>query len=138
MMLSSTSKRIDCIGTLMTAPKESEALKNLVIEALEDVKGLQVVALDVEEQTDITDFMIVATGKSGRQVKALTDSVVINAKAAGYVVKGVEGSDTAEWVLIDLGDVICHVMLPKLREFYGLERLWSINFKVGGDVLAED
>ena len=138
MMLSSTSKRIDCIGTLMTAPKESEALKNLVIEALEDVKGLQVVALDVEEQTDITDFMIVATGKSGRQVKALTDSVIINAKAAGYVVKGVEGSDTAEWVLIDLGDVICHVMLPKLREFYGLERLWSINFKVGGDVLAED
>ena len=122
----------------MTAPKESEALKNLVIEALEEVKGLQVVALDVEEQTDITDFMIVATGKSGRQVKALTDSVIINAKAAGYVVKGVEGSDTAEWVLIDLGDVICHVMLPKLREFYGLERLWSINFKVGGDVLTED
>ena len=122
----------------MTAPKESEALKNLVIEALEEVKGLQVVALDVEGQTDITDFMIVATGKSGRQVKALTDSVVINAKAAGYVVKGVEGSDTAEWVLIDLGDVICHVMLPKLREFYGLERLWSINFKVGGDVLTED
>ena len=122
----------------MTAPKESEALKNLVIEALEDVKGLQVVALDVEEQTDITDFMIVATGKSGRQVKALTDSVVINAKAAGYVVKGVEGSDTAEWVLIDLGDVICHVMLPKLREFYELERLWSINFKVDGDVLTED
>ena len=122
----------------MTAPKESEALKNLVIEALDEVKGLQVVALDVEEQTDITDFMIVATGKSGRQVKALTDSVVINAKAAGYVIKGVEGSDTAEWVLIDLGDVICHVMIPKLREFYGLERLWSINFKVGGDVLTED
>ncbi len=122
----------------MTAPKESEALKNLVIEALEEVKGLQVVALDVEGQTDITDFMIVATGKSGRQVKALTDSVVINAKAAGYVVKGVEGSDTAEWVLIDLGDVICHVMIPKLREFYELERLWSINFKVDGDVLTED
>ena len=122
----------------MTAPKESEALKNLVIEALEEVKGLQVVALDVEEQTDITDFMIVATGKTGRQVKALTDSVIINAKAAGYVVKGVEGSDTAEWVLIDLGDVICHVMLPKLREFYELERLWNINFKVGGDVLTED
>ncbi len=122
----------------MTAPKESEALKNLVMEALEEVKGLKVVALDVEGQTDITDFMIVATGKSGRQVKALTDSVVINAKAAGYVIKGVEGSDTAEWVLIDLGDVICHVMLPKIREFYELERLWNINFKVGGDVLTED
>ena len=122
----------------MTAPKGSEALKNLVIEALDEVKGLQVVALDVEEQTDITDFMIVATGKSGRQVKALTDSGIINAKAAGYVVKGVEGSDTAEWVLIDLGDVICHVMIPKLREFYELERLWSINFKVDGDVLTED
>ena len=122
----------------MTAPKVSEALKNLVIEALDEVKGLQVVALDVEEQTDITDFMIVATGEGSRQGKGVTDSVVSKAKAAGYVVKGVEGSDTAEWVLIDLGDVICHVMLPKLREFYGLERLWSINFKVGGDVLTED
>ena len=122
----------------MTAPEISEALKHLVVDALDDIKGIEIVTLDVEGQTDIADFMVVASGTTNRQVKALTDSVVVKAKAAGYTVNGVEGDDNAEWVLIDLGDVICHVMLPKVREFYDLERLWSISPKQGNDAIVED
>ena len=117
----------------MTAPEVSEALKDLVLDALDDIKGNEIVSLDVEGQTDIADFMVVASGTTARQVKALSDNVVVNAKAAGYSVNSVEGDDTSEWVLIDLGDVICHVMLPKVREFYDLERLWSIGPKQQDD-----
>ena len=122
----------------MTAPGKSETLKDLVVGALDDIKGIEIVTLDVEEQTDITDFMIIATGTTSRQVKALSDSVIGKAKAGGYLVNGVEGEDSAEWVLIDLGDVICHVMLPKVREFYELERLWSISLNPRSDDVAED
>ena len=122
----------------MTAPGKSETLKDLVVGALGDIKGIEIVTLDVEEQTDITDFMIIATGTTSRQVKALSDSVIGKAKAGGYLVNGVEGEDSAEWVLIDLGDVICHVMLPKVREFYELERLWSISLNPRSDDVAED
>ena len=123
----------------MTAPEVSEALKDLVLEALDDVKGNEIVSLDVEGQTDIADFMVVASGTTARQVKALSDNVVVKAKAAGYSVNSVEGDDTSEWVLIDLGDVICHVMLPKVREFYDLERLWSIGPKQqDADAVVED
>ena len=103
----------------------SEKLKQLVIEALEDIKGQDIVALDVKKQTDITDHMIVASGTTSRQVKALVDSVVVKAKAEDVSIIGVEGMDTAEWVLVDLADVIVHVMLPKVRDFYDLEQLWS-------------
>ena len=123
----------------MTAPEVSEALKDLVLDALDDIKGNEIVTLDVEGQTDIADFMVVASGTTNRQVKALTDNVVVKAKAAGYTVNSVEGDDTSEWVLIDLGDVICHVMLPKVREFYDLERLWSIGpKKQDDDAVVED
>lgn len=104
----------------------SEKLKQLVIEALEDVKGQDIVALDVKKQTDIADHMIVASGTTSRQVRALADSVVVKAKAEDVSIIGVEGLDTAEWVLVDLADVIVHVMLPKVRDFYDLERLWSL------------
>ena len=122
----------------MTVPEISEALKHLVVDALDDIKGIEIVTLDVEGQTDIADFMVVASGTTNRQVKALTDSVVVKAKAAGYTVNGVEGDDNSEWVLIDLGDVICHVMLPKVREFYDLERLWSISPKQGNNAIVKD
>ena len=123
----------------MTAPEVSEALKDLVLDALDDIKGNEIVSLDVEGQTDIADFMVVASGTTARQVKALSDNVVVKAKAAGYSVNSVEGDDTSEWVLIDLGDVICHVMLPKVREFYDLERLWSIGpKKQDDDAVVED
>ncbi len=123
----------------MTAPEVSEALKDLVLDALDDIKGNEIVSLDVEGQTDIADFMVVASGTTARQVKALSDNVVVKAKAAGYPVNSVEGDDTSEWVLIDLGDVICHVMLPKVREFYDLERLWSVGPKQqDDDAVVED
>lgn len=123
----------------MTAPEVSEALKDLVLDALDDIKGNEIVSLDVEGQTDIADFMVVASGTTARQVKALSDNVVVKAKAAGYTVNSVEGDDTSEWVLIDLGDVICHVMLPKVREFYDLERLWSVGPKQqDDDAVVED
>lgn len=121
----------------MTAPEQSEALKDLVVDALDDIKGIEIAVLDVEGQTDIADFMVVATGTTSRQVKALSDSVVVKAKAEGYTVNSVEGDDTAEWILIDLGDVICHVMLPKVREFYDLERLWSMSPNKGDDAALE-
>ena len=117
---------------------ESNALKDLVIDALDDIKGIEIVALNVEGQTDIADHMVVASGTSPRQVKALSDSVIEKAKAQGVRPIGVEGQDTAEWILIDLGDVIVHVMLPKVREFYDLERLWSLSPNQDDDAIAED
>lgn len=110
---------------------ESEVLKDLVIDALDDIKGQEIVALDVRGQTDVADYMVVASGGTNRQVKALIDNVVQKVKAAEQRVLSVEGQDTAEWVLLDLGDVLVHVMLPKVREFYELERLWSLNPKSG-------
>jgi ribosome-associated protein len=105
---------------------DSEQIKQLVIDALEDIKGQDIVSLDVRDKTDIADHMVVASGSTARQVKALVDSVVVKAKAAGIAVLSTEGQDTGEWVLIDLADVIVHVMLPAVRDFYELERLWSL------------
>ncbi|MBT3624146.1 MAG: ribosome silencing factor [Gammaproteobacteria bacterium] len=104
----------------------SEALRDLVVEALEDIKGLEIVTMDVRSQTDIADYMVVASGGTGRQVKALINSVLVKAKAQGANVVGMEGLDAGEWVLLDLTDVIVHVMLPAVRELYDLERLWSM------------
>ena len=104
----------------------SEILKDLVVEALGDIKGQEIVTMDVRSQTDIADYMVVASGGTGRQVKALINNVLVNAKAQGANVVGVEGQDTGEWVLLDLTDVIVHVMLPAVRQFYDLERLWSM------------
>ncbi|NIP16234.1 MAG: ribosome silencing factor [Pseudomonadales bacterium] len=103
----------------------AEALRDLVVDALEERKGRDVVALDVTKSTDITDFMIIASGTSNRHVKALVDQVVESAKAGGNAPLGVEGRETHEWVLVDLGDVLVHVMQADTREFYDLERLWS-------------
>ena len=105
---------------------DSNTLKELVVDALDDIKGREIIALDVTKQTDIADCMVVASGGTSRQVNALVDSVLSKAKEAGVEILGVEGQDTGEWVLIDLADVIVHVMLPQVREFYELERLWSV------------
>jgi len=104
---------------------ESEALKKLVIEALEDVKGIDIRALDVKDKTSITDVMVIASGNSNRQVKALADSVVEHCKKAGVSIYGSEGIDTGEWALVDLGDVVVHIMQPSIRDFYNLEKLWG-------------
>lgn len=100
-------------------------LVDLATSALDDLKGVDVTALDVRGLTSITDAMVIATGRSDRHVKSLAQSVVEAAKGAGNRVLGIEGESEGEWVLIDLGDVIVHVMQPRIRDFYKLEKLWG-------------
>lgn len=101
-------------------------LRQRVLAALDDLKARDVVEIDVRGKTSIADRLIIASGTSTRHVKSIADEVVRFAKKAGVLPLGVEGQDEAEWVLVDLGDIIVHVMLPRIREFYGLERLWSV------------
>ncbi|MDX1516196.1 MAG: ribosome silencing factor [Woeseiaceae bacterium] len=114
----------------------SDKLAALVVDALDDVKAQDIVKLDVRSMTTVTDYMIVASGTSNRHVKALVDNVAEKAKAAGHRPIGVEGEEGGEWVLLDLQDALVHVMLPRVREFYNLEKLWSL--RPVGDVAATD
>src|SRR6187399_2586063 len=114
----------------MTAAKSSRpparaALVKTVAAALDDMKAVNVKVLDVRPVTDVADCMILASGNSDRHVRSIADRVVERAKAAGFRPMGVEGQRDAEWVLVDLNDVIVHVMLPRVREFYALENLWE-------------
>ncbi|MDI3258963.1 MAG: ribosome silencing factor [Sinobacteraceae bacterium] len=102
------------------------ALRKSVIDALEELKAKDIREIDVRGKTAITDLLVIASGTSARHVKSIADEVVKFAKRAGMVPLGVEGEQEAEWVLVDLGDVVVHVMLPRIREFYGLERLWTV------------
>jgi ribosome-associated protein len=104
----------------------SEQLSELVVEALDDIKAQDIVRLDVRDMTTVTDYMIIASGTSTRHVQALVDNVAKKATEAGHRPIGVEGEEGAEWVLLDLQDALVHVMLPKVREFYNLEKLWSL------------
>ncbi|CAA0097506.1 ribosome silencing factor [Zhongshania aliphaticivorans] len=105
---------------------DAEQLKKLVIDSLEDVKGRDIVALDVRDMSGVTDFMVVCSGTSNRHVKSLADNVWVEVKKRGIVPLGMEGENTGDWVLVDLGDVVVHVMLPEARLFYDLERLWQV------------
>ena len=105
----------------------SEQLCDLVVAALEEVKARDIVKLDVRELTTVTDYMVVASGTSNRHVKALADAVAEKAREAGHRPAGIEGEDGSEWVLLDLGDTLVHVMLPRVREFYNLEKLWLLS-----------
>jgi len=97
----------------------------LALEALDEVKGTDIRVLDVRRLTDVTDFMVIATGRSDRHVKAMADRVVATAKTRGHAPLGVEGEREAEWVLVDLTDVVVHIMQPETRKLYQLERLWA-------------
>ncbi len=103
----------------------NESLKTLVMEALDDLKAKDVSLLDVSRLTSVTDLMIIASGTSTRHVSALANNVVEKAKASGLQPLGVEGQAGSDWVLVDLGDVVVHVMLPETRQLYDLERLWA-------------
>jgi ribosome-associated protein len=103
-----------------------DQLRDLVVAALEDMKGVEVRALDVRGSTPLTDFMVVASGNSDRHVKSLASSVLDKAREAGVKPMGVEGEQEGEWVLVDLRDVVVHVMRPQVRDFYNLEKLWSM------------
>ncbi|MDF3917714.1 MULTISPECIES: ribosome silencing factor [Salinicola] len=104
---------------------QTDTLKSLVVDALEELKARDVVELDVAELTSVTDVMVVASGTSSRHVSALADNVIEKAKEAGLRPLGVEGQQSGEWVLVDLGDVVAHVMMPETRQLYDLERLWA-------------
>ena len=104
---------------------QSKRLCRLAVDALEDLKAVEIVQLDVRKLSDFTDYMVIANGRSSRQVAALAENVVMKAKEAGEAPLGVEGLRGGEWVLVDLCDVVVHVMQPQVREFYQLEKLWG-------------
>lgn len=114
----------------------SEQLSDLVVDALDDTKAQDIVRLDVRDMTTVTDYMVVASGTSNRHVKALVEIVAEKASKAGHKPIGIEGEAGGEWVLLDLQDTLVHVMLPKVREFYNLEKLWSLG--PVGDLAATD
>lgn len=103
---------------------QAEQLRELVVNALEDIKAQDVSVIDVRDRTSVTDYMVLASGTSNRHVKSLADSVVSEAKEQGVRASNIEGSAVSDWILVDLGDVVVHVMMPATREFYDLERLW--------------
>ena len=109
-----------------SAVSDSDLLCERVLAALEELKAKEVRVIDVRGKTSVADTLVIASGTSTRHVKALADEVVRFVKQAGMFPLGVEGQTEAEWVLVDLGDVIVHVMLPRIREFYGLERMWGV------------
>ncbi|MDT8385705.1 MAG: ribosome silencing factor [Gammaproteobacteria bacterium] len=104
---------------------KADELAQLVVEALDDSKAVDVRVVDVRGKSNITDIMVVATGTSSRHVKSLADNVVVEVKKQGVRPLGVEGEDIGEWVLVDLGDVVVHVLQAEMREFYQLEKLWE-------------
>jgi ribosome-associated protein len=107
------------------AKMQSEELVKLAIAALEEIKAQDITTIDVRGKTSITDFMLIASGTSSRHVKSLVDNVLEKVKEQGVRPIGTEGMDTGEWALLDLGDIVVHVMLPTARQFYDLERLWQ-------------
>jgi ribosome-associated protein len=102
-----------------------EKLRQLVVDTLEDMKARDIAVMDVRGKTAVTDYMVVASGTSDRHVKAIAETVAFRAKEAGEAPLGMEGVAEGEWALVDLNGVVVHVMLPKVRDYYNLERLWS-------------
>ncbi|MBI5751610.1 MAG: ribosome silencing factor [Hydrogenophilales bacterium] len=115
-----------------------ETMKKAAVAALEDIKASDITVLNVKKLTSMADYMIIASGESSRQVKALARNVADKLREAGAEVVGVEGEDSGEWVLVDLGHVIVHVMHPAVREYYNLEELWTAPKAVRKKVAAKD
>jgi ribosome-associated protein len=114
------------VRAVITPEPLKPSLQAVVIDALADMKALEVKVLDVRGLTDVADFMVIASGTSDRHVRSVAQRVVERTKEAGFRPHGVEGQQDSDWVLIDLNEMIVHVMLPRVREFYGLEKLWDI------------
>ncbi len=106
---------------------KSEALAELVVTALDDLRGVDITTIDVRDKTSVTDVLVIASGTSERHVRSLADRVLERVREAGVKPLGVEGEKGGDWLLLDLGDVVVHVMLPEKRDFYNLEKLWSLD-----------
>lgn len=123
----SSSSNAHVIKTVLPKPAPpAQALLAQVRAAVEDLKAKDVVEIDVRGKTSVCDYLMIASGTSTRHVKSIADEVVRKVKDLDVLPLGVEGEREAEWVLVDLGDVVVHVMLPRVREFYALERLWTV------------
>lgn len=107
-----------------------EELKKVVVDALEDLKAVDIKVLDVREMASFTDLMVIASGTSDRHLKALADRILEKCREAGVKPLGVEGERDVDWVLVDLGEVVVHIMRPETRDFYNLERLWSMGERI--------
>ena len=105
----------------------TDQLQQLVISSLEDFKAVDIQVIDVSGRNPLTERMVIASGNSTRHVKSMAENLVVNAKAEGSIPLGIEGAGEGEWVLVDLNDVIVHLMLPQTRAFYNLEKLWEVS-----------
>ncbi len=110
---------------MITKIFDLEAMKAAVIDALEDIKAFDISVMDVRKLTSLTNYMIVASASSTRQAKAIADNVVVKLKEKGFDIRGLEGGKEGEWVLVDLDDIVVHIMIPATRAYYNLEQLWS-------------
>jgi len=113
-------------GRSAKLPAFTASLRKQVLAALDELKARDIKEIDVREKASFTDLLVIASGTSSRHVKSIADEVVKFSKRAGVMPLGVEGEKEAEWVLVDLGDIVVHLMLPRIREFYALERLWLV------------
>ncbi len=111
--------------TVETEANYLDAMKQAVIDALEDIKGFDIAVMDVRKLTNMTSYMIVASATSSRQAKAMGDNVREKLKEKGFEIRGTEGEKDGEWVLVDLNDIIVHIMIPATRAYYNLEQLWG-------------
>ena len=100
-------------------------MKDAVVNAIEDIKGFDITVLDVTKLTSMTNYMIVCSANSSRQTKAIADNIYVELKAKGYHPRGMEGEKDGEWVLVDLDDIVVHIMIPTTRAYYNLEQLWG-------------
>jgi ribosome-associated protein len=103
----------------------AEAMKLAVVDAIEDIKGFDITIMDVRKLTSMTNYMIVASANSSRQAKAIADNVREKLKEKGFAIRGTEGEKEGEWVLVDLDDIVVHIMVPATRAYYNLEQLWG-------------
>lgn len=100
-------------------------MKDAVVNAIEDIKGFDITVLDVTKLTSMTNYMIICSANSSRQTKAIADNIYVELKAKGYHPRGMEGEKDGEWVLVDLDDIVVHIMIPTTRAYYNLEQLWG-------------
>jgi ribosome-associated protein len=114
-----------------------EAMKLAVVDAIEDIKGFDISVMDVRKLTSMTNYMIVASANSSRQAKAVADNVREKLKEKGFSIRGTEGEKEGEWVLVDLDDIVVHIMVPATRAYYNLEQLWGEAESRRGHIKAE-